>query len=237
MLSAPSAPAVARRNTSVLSAQQAALQALEVNGVNIGWDVDWRVADWALPSGAWSHTGTAMEAVIRLAESAGGYVQAHSTELALLVLPSYPNAPWAWSSAQADVILPEDVVQVEDIDWVAQARYNAVYVEGYAASGRRDRVLRAGSAGDRLAPQVVDALATDPAMTRARGLAVLAGSGSYERVSLRVPVLPEVGLVTPGKLVEYHAGGVIRRGLARSLNVSWSNPELWQSIELEVRDE
>lgn len=73
-------------------------------------------------------------------------------------------------------------------------------------------------------------------MTRARGSAVLAESGAQSRISLRLPVLPETGLILPGRMIEYSAEGITRRGLTRSLQSEWSHPELWQTVEIEVRD-
>lgn len=226
----------ARSNLTALNAQQLADAVLTVNGVSIGWTLDWQIVDWLVPAGAWSHYGTYMEALARLAEAGGGYLQADPAAQRIAVLPHYPTLPWHWSSTQPDIVLPEDIVEVERTLTADQPDYNAVYVVGQHAAGRRDRILRAGSAADRLAPQVVDALATDPIMTRARGSTVLAESGAQSRISLRLPVLPETGLILPGRMIEYSAEGITRRGLTRSLQSEWSHPELWQTVEIEVRD-
>lgn len=235
-LSEQYAPKEARSNTTALNAQQLADAVLTVNGVSIGWTLDWQIVDWLVPAGAWSHYGTHMEALARLAEAGGGYLQADPAAQRIAVLPHYPALPWHWPSATPDIVLPEDIVEVERTLTADQPDYNAVYVIGQSSAGRRDRILRAGSAADRLAPQVVDALATDPIMTRARGSTVLAQSGAQSRISLRLPVLPETGLILPGRMIEYSAEGVTRRGLTRSLQSEWSHPELWQTVELEVRD-
>lgn len=226
----------ARSNLTALTARQLADAVLTLNGVSIGWALDWQIVDWLVPSGAWSHYGTHMEALARLAEAGGGYLQADPAAQRIAVLPHYPVLPWHWSSATADIVLPEDVVEVERTITADQPEYNAVYVIGQSAAGRRDRVLRAGSAADRIAPQIVDALATDLIMTRARGSTVLAECGAKSRISLRLPVLPEVGLILPGRMMEYSAEGVIHRGLTRSLQGEWSHPELWQTVEIEVRE-
>lgn len=233
-LSDPISGVVTRYNTAPATTQQLAADVLSINGVPLGWALDWQLPDWLIPAWVWSHQGTHMAALQRLVEAGGGYLQAHPSAMSLAALPHYPVAPWGWSSATPDIVLPEDVVEVEGTDEVEKPAYNAVYVEGQGASGRRDRILRAGSAGDLLAPQIIDALATHVDMTRARGLAVLADTGPQSIITLRLPVLDGVGLILPGKLVEYAAEGTTRRGLTRSMSAAWSFPDLWQTIEIET---
>ena len=232
-LSAPFAPAAGRTSENPYTAQQLAAEALTINGVPMGWALDWRIPDWLVPAGAWSHLGTPMEAVLRIAEAGGGYIQAAAATQTLRALPHYPAAPWLWSSLTPDLILPDDVVEVEGTETAGGAGYDVVYVEGIGPTGRRDRVRRTGTAGVLPAPQIIDPLATDPGMTRARGLAALAASGPQTRVTLRLPVLPETGLILPGTLLDYAAEGSTRRGIVRSFQADWTHPELWQSVEVE----
>lgn len=232
-LSNPFAPATARTSDNPYTAQQLAAQALTINGVSMGWALDWRLPDWLVPAGAWSHLGTPMEAVLRIAEAGGGYIQAAAASQTLRALPHYPAAPWLWASLAPDLTLPEDVVEVEGTETADTAAYDVVYVEGVGPSGRRDRVRRTGTAGVLPAPQIIDPLATDPDMTRARGLAALAASGPQTRVTLRLPVLQETGLILPGTLLDYAAEGTTRRGVVRAFQADWTHPELWQSVEVE----
>lgn len=232
-LSDPFAPTTARTSENPYTAQQLAAEALTVNGVSMGWALDWRLPDWLVPAGAWSHRGTPMEAVLRVAEAGGGYIQAAAATQTLRALPHYPAAPWLWASLAPDLLLPEDVVEVEGSETAGGAGYDVVYVEGIGPAGRRDRVRRTGTAGVLPAPQIIDPLATDPDMTRARGLAALAASGPQTRVTLRLPVLQETGLILPGTLLDYAAEGATRRGIVRSFRADWTHPELWQSVEVE----
>ncbi len=232
-LSNPFAAVRARTNENPYTAQQLAADALTINGVPMGWALDWRLPDWLVPAGAWSHHGTHMEAVLRIAEAGGGYIQAAAATQTLRALPHYPAAPWLWASLTPDLLLPEDVVEVEGSETAGGAGYDVVYVEGIGPAGRRDRVRRTGTAGVLPAPQIIDPLATDPDMTRARGLAALAASGPQTRVTLRLPVLQETGLILPGTLLDYAAEGATRRGIVRSFQADWTHPELWQSVEVE----
>jgi len=95
-------------------------------------------------------------------------------------------------------------------------------------------VTRTGTAGNLLAPMVVDPLITQAAAARQRGVAVLADTGRQIEVSLRLPVLAETGIIEPGAFVEYHDGSqgrLIRRiGIVRSTQVEAGMPEVWQTL-------
>ncbi|MCC4116341.1 hypothetical protein LLG90_13355 [Aromatoleum toluclasticum] len=235
-LADPYAAIETRTNAQARTARQLLEDSLTTNGVSIGWTVDWRITDWLVPAGAWSHQGTYMDAATRIAEAGGAYVQSHATEQTLIVLPRYPAAPWSWGTLTPDIELPEDVVEVEGIEWTDRPAYNAVYVTGGATGGRHDRILRTGTAADRVAPQIVDPLATDPEMTRQRGLVALSDTGRQARITLRLPVLPETGLITPGKLIRYIESGAPRLGLSRSVEVAHDFPQLWQTIQVETHE-
>lgn len=234
-LADPHAPVATRYNATARTARQLLDDALTVNGVSIGWDLDWRVTDWLVPAGSWSHTGTYMDAATRIAEAAGAYVQAHNTAQTLIILPRYPVAPWHWPTQTPDIDLPEDVCEVEGIEWQDKPAYNAVWIAGGEA-GRRDRIRRAGTAADRNAQTIVDPLATDPAMTLQRGTAALGDTGRQAHITLRLPVLPETGIIQPGKLVRYTESGTPRIGISRAVQIEQRFPELWQSIRIETHE-
>ncbi|GAA3562057.1 hypothetical protein GCM10022265_10270 [Marinobacter xestospongiae] len=235
VLAEPSAPVLQFHNVSEMTAQQCLNEALTLNGVPLGWTLDWQIEDWLVPSGSWSHSGTWISAATRIAEAGGAYVQPHDTDQILRILPRYPVMPWHWNAVVPDIELPEDAVEVEGIEWQQQPSYNAVWVHG-GDQGRADQIVRAGSSGNEPAPTIVDALATDPAMTRQLGGSVLANTGKQARISLRLPVLPETGLIRPGQFIEYQEQGRKHRGLVRSLSVRHGFPDLWQTIGVESHE-
>ena len=149
------------------------------------------------------------------------------------MLPRYPVAPWDWGSVTPDLEIPSSVMTREGIDWVELPRYNRVFVSGTTA-GVLGRVTRAGTAGDVLAQMVTDPLITHVDAARQRGLPVLARTGRWADVSLRLPVLPETGVIRPGAFVRYVDGGTTRLGLVRSVAVDAALPEVWQSIKVET---
>lgn len=234
-LADPHAPVASRYNTEARTAQQLLNDALTINGVSIGWSVDWRITDWLVPAGAWSHTGTYMDAANRIAEAGGAYVQAHNADQTLIVLPRYPDAPWNWGTLTPDIEIPEDVCEVEGIEWQDKPDYNAVWVSG-SVGGRRDRIRRTGQAADRPAPTVVDELATAPEMTLQRGRAILGDTGRQAHITLRLPVLDETGIIQPGQLVRYTENGNARLGLSRAVQLEHRFPSLWQTIRLETHE-
>jgi len=162
-------------------------------------------------------------------------VQAHDTDPTLIIKPYYPLAPWAWAAATPDLIMPEAVCTTEGIDWQDSPAYNTVWVTG-AANGRRDQVKRAGTAADRPAPTVVDPLATDPVMTRQRGLRALADTGRQAQIKVSLPVLTATGLIKSGLLVQYTEQGETHLGLSRAISVRYAFPTASQTVMMETHE-
>lgn len=231
-LAAPYADIVTRSNAEAMTAQQLLADALTINGVSIGWTIDWQITDWLVPAGVWSHTGTAIDAALAIAEAGGAYVQAHRNSQILSVLPRYPLPPWQWNTLTPDFSLPEDVCVTEGVEWVEKPAYNTVFVSGQA-DGLVGHVTVQGSAGDKAAPMVTDPLTTHADAARQRGIAVLSDTGVQRSVTLSLPVLPETGIILPGKLVSYSEGGRTHLGLTRSVQVAANFPKLRQTIGVE----
>lgn len=234
MLADPHSPIVTRSNAQARTMQQLLADALTINGVGIGWAVDWQAADWLVPAGLYSHTGSYIAHAQRLAEAAGAYVQADPLLDTLRILPRYPLLPWEWSAATPDITLPSAPVVREAIEWQDKAAYNRVFVSGTEAGGVLGQITRTGTAGNVVAPMVTDPLITHADAARARGRPILADTGRQARITLELPILPETGIITPGKLVQYTDAGTTRRGLVRSTAVTAQLPTARQTIELET---
>ena len=233
ILSAPYAPAMPFGNPSAArTAQQLMQDALTINGVGIGWSVDWGLQDWLVPAGAWAMQGSYIDAINDIAAAAGGYVQPHPTDSVLRILPRYPAAPWDWGSISPDFEIPADAAEVEGTEYIDQPAYNRVFVGGVGA-GVFGPFTRAGTAGDVIAPQVTHALITDAVVHRQRGVAELSNTGRQEHVTLNMQVLPETGVIVPGKFVRYLGDRPVM-GIVRSTSIDWSFPKLRQSIKLET---
>lgn len=216
----------------LLTAQQLAVEVLKINGVSIGWGIDWRLDDWVVPAGAWAMQGSYMDAINDIAAAAGGYVQPHNTDQILRILPKYPTAPWTWGDVVPDFEIPAAAAEVEGTEYQDKPIYNRVYVGGISA-GVFGPITRTGTAGDLIAPQATHALITDATAQRQRGLAVLADTGRQALVSLSMQVLPETGVILPGKFVRYKGPETVM-GIVRSTAINWSAPKLRQVLEVET---
>ena len=135
-----------------------------------------------------------------------------------------------------DLELPAAVVSDEGIEWKHKAPYNRVFVYGQEG-GVNCQYTRAGTAGDRVAPDVMHPLITAPAAGRQRGRAIISDTGAIATVTLRLPVLAETGVIKPGKFVRYVDEGVARVGLTRSVAVDVSMPTIYQTIRVETHVE
>lgn len=220
-------------NTELRSAQQLMADVLTENGVSLGWDIDFGLTDWNIPAGVFSHTGTFVSAINAIASAAGGYVHADPVLDQLSVKPLYPAVPWEWSSQVPDIELPASVVSKEGVSLGNRPAYNGVYVSG-SGEGVMALVKKAGTAGELLAPMVVDPLITEEPAARQRGVSILGDTGRVATVSLSLPVLPETGIIVPGKFIRYVDNGTPRIGLSRGVQFSHTHPTARQIIEVET---
>lgn len=236
VLDAPYAPIMSFGNEFGRTAQQIMNDILTDNGVPLGWDVEWNPDDWNVPAGVFNHQGSYISAMNQVAGSISAYLQPHNTDEVLRVLSRYPVAPWDWAGVTPDFELPSAVMTREGIEWRDKPRYNRVFVMGQQA-GVNGRVTREGTAGDYLAPTIVDPLITQAAAARQRGLAVLSDTGRIASVSLRMPVLTETGIIKPGNFVLYDDNGTERIGITRSVQVEVGLPAIWQTLGVETHVE
>ena len=233
VLSAPYAPVMTFSNTEGRTARQLMDDVLTVNGIPLGWAVDWGLTDWNVPAGAFAQQGSWIDALTAIAGAAGGYLIPHPSAQTIRVRHRYPMAPWEWSTVTPDFVLPVDGVARESLRWLEKPAYNRVFVSGQDV-GVLGQVTRAGTAGDVLAPMVVDPLITEAAAARQRGVTVLADTGHQLEVSLRLPVLAETGIIEPGAFVEYQDGSVTRLGIVRATQVEAGMPEVWQTLGVQA---
>ena len=204
-------------NAAAANAQQLALELL----LYTGWGLDWHTTvDWLIPAGVFSLVNAApIDGIKQLANAVGAFVQADLADKTLHVRPAYPVAPWAVSTATPDVFIPVDAATVVAGEWIQNPQINGVWVSGQQA-GVCALVRRTGTAGDVLAPMVLDPLLTVADANAAKGLAILAESGARQPVSLTLGIYPEIGLIEPGQIV--HVGDVAYswKGICQGVSVS-----------------
>ncbi len=151
VLAAPYAPVMTFSNTEGRTARQLMDDVLTVNGIPLGWAVDWGLTDWNVPAGAFAQQGSWIDALTAIAGAAGGYLIPHPSAQSIRVRHRYPVAPWEWSTVTPDFVLPVDAVARESLRWLEKPAYNRVFVSGQDV-GVLGQVTRAGTAGEVLAP-------------------------------------------------------------------------------------
>ena len=229
LLDAPYAATMSFNNPDARTHQQLFDDVLTLNGIPLGWSIDYGLEAWNVPAGVFAHQGTFVSALATLARAGGAYLIPHPSAMSFQVRPLYPLAPWHWGEITPDFVLPAAAMNRESIAWKDKPAYNRVFVSGQE-QGVLGQVTRAGSAGDLLAPMVTDSLITTAAAARQRGTAVLSDTGRQLEMGLRLPVLPSTGIIRPGAYVQYEDEGQTRLGLVRSTNVEVGLPEVFQSL-------
>lgn len=229
VLGSPYAPVLSFNNTEPRTAQQLMDDILTINGVSLGWSVNWNLTDWNIPAGLFAKQGTWIDALTSITSAVGGYLLPHRTEQTLKALPLYPSVPWTWDTVTPDIVLPADIIARESIRWIDKPLYNRVFISGQEV-GVLGQVTRTGTAGNNLAPMVVDPLITETAAARQRGIAILSDTGRQIEMSLRLPILTETGIIEPGAFIEYQDGNVTRLGLVRSTRIDAGWPDVWQTL-------
>lgn len=199
-----------------------------------GWSLDWRMTDWVVPAGAWSYDSLApIDAISRIAQAAGGYVQAHQQDQTIIVAPRFEAAPWRWAEVEADLAVPRDIITQLGSDQQPGDARNAVWLHG-DTGGIQAQIIRQGTAGDQLAPTVVDALITDQAPAQSRGIAELAATLRQSTESLQMPLAASLGgLLLPGMMIECDGWRGVSRGVSVSASLQGRALSVRQSIELQ----
>lgn len=213
------------------TAQQLVAQALEFTGVGI----DWGITDWLVPAGAWSFQGTPLAVAQRVAEAVGAVVRSHRTDETLQFAPRYPALPWEWDATPLDVQMPGQLMTSDGLQNRRNPDWEAVYVLGQT-HGQKGHVVRTGTAGAVLAPQVIDSLITHPDAARQRGSAVLGAAGRGYTQNMTVPLLTGgsyPGLILPGYLLQVDEPGQSWRGLVRGITITESTPTVRQQLVVE----
>lgn len=235
LLAAPYAAVQTFSQPNARTAQQLMGDVLTVNGVSMGWSLDWQLTDWPIPAGTWMHQGTWMTAINDIAASVGGYVQPHEELQTLRILPAFPQASWEWGSVTPAIELPNGVATMETSEWLERPGYDTIYLRGEPGVSLFER-YKPGSPREVPAPMAVHPLLIHADAARQRAIAELSDTGRQIEQQLSLPVLPETGVIKPGVYVRYtDDDGVARLGLVRSTRVTDDNTAaLIQTIGLQV---
>ena len=236
LLDAPFADVRSFTQPAARTAQQLMLDALTINGVSIGWTVDWGLTDWPLPADTWAHHGTWISAINDIAASVGAYVQPHDTDPVLRILPGYPVRSWQLASATPDIELPPGIATVEEVEWVSKPAYDSLYLHGEPGTYMYFR-KRAGTPGSVPAPMAVHPLLVHTDAAAQRAIAELSDTGRQVQQRLTLPVLPATGIIKPGQLLRYtDDADVVRTGVVRGVSVGSGPARIEQTLEVQAHE-
>lgn len=212
-------PHIAPRSYRNATAKSIAALALD-ELIGTGWTLDYQPTLFNVPAGAFSYQNkTPIEAIAQIAQAVGAMIYPDGATKTLRIVPQWPVAPWAISTATPDVAVHDDVI----INYTSQPAisplFNKVFVRG-EQQGIEAGVRRTGTAGDKLAPDVVDPLITDNIAARQRGTAVLSDSGTKDNVNLVLPVMPLLPPCLPGQILGVTWQTEVYKALIDSINIT-----------------
>lgn len=211
----------------------ATMQQLAASLLPYGWTLEWQAADWLVPGGFFSLDGqTPIEAIKYLAEAAGGFVLPHQRNQHLVIKPRYATVPWQLDTAQAEVAIPRAIITTLGSDFQPGQAANGIYVSG-GHQGITGRVLRQGTAGERLAPTITHPLVCDVVAARAQGVVGLARTMPKRTQTIELPLSSDTGLILPGALLAVESWKGYNRGVRVSAGVQGRAMTVRQQLSVE----
>lgn len=220
-IAALSGPHVAARSYSnPTSAGVAALITNELTGTD--WQLNFTMLPFNVPAGAFSYIGkTPMEAIAQIAAAIGGMLYADGATKTLHVRPQWPVVPWAVSAATPDIAVHDNVILSYSSRPANSPQFNAAFVRG-EQQGVECKIRKTGTAGDLLAPDIVDPLIVDTLAGRQRGTAVIADSGKKDDISITLPIMDTLPPVLPGMLLGISWQTEVFKAMADSITITGS---------------
>lgn len=217
--------------TQAISSVQLAQAELDRAMLESPIDMDWKLVDqagWLVPANAWTYTNlTPIKAIQEIVEGTGGFVSSHMNQPKLLINHRYPYAPWQWGEQAAEYSVPYNLILNISRGRDFKPSYNAVYVQA-DNTGVQALVKKSGTAGDLLAPTVVDPFINDQGSARSRGIKELSEYGKKRPYDLTIPLHEQVGVILPSKIVSVGEQIGEWKGLSYSVSISanWSGTGL-----------
>ena len=201
-----------------------------------GTTLDWRLPDWQIPGGVWSHQGTPLSAALAVGDAVGAVVQSHPTAQTLIYMPRYSSLPWEWAAATPDVVLPIGYAETDSFEEVRDPAYNKVYTAGTIA-GSIKPTRRTGTPGDVQAPMAIDALLTHSLAHTERARSILGAAGWKANVTMTLPVntgADHPGVLPMGSLVKVKDTDGDWLGMVRGVSIkAGGGASVTQTVRLE----
>jgi hypothetical protein len=169
-----------------------------------GFTVNWLTYNYIVQPNQLSYSDKdAVGVVSQLANAIGAIVIPHRYNKEFTVSSRYPISPWDWSLPATPItqVISKNLMLRVSGRYLPATKFNKVYVTA-TQSGYNAGIKRAGTAGDSLAPQITEALLTQPVTgftalgNIERGRVELAKSGPRRNQTVITPLV--AANVTPG---------------------------------------
>lgn len=192
--------------------------------------------DWSIPAGRYISNTTSIGALLRLVQTTGDGLYTHPHLQVLYAQPRWPVPSWQLDSATVQYTVPESVLLTLSKSPVYTPPINGVYVSG-TSHGVLALVKIMQTDGALLGEMMSNELLCDSHGVAARqcGINILSNAGAGFEYDAEMPLLEELGLIPPGRIVSI--AGV--KGVSRScrISASWSSGlVVRQAIGFEMRE-
>ena len=200
----------------------------------LGWTNIWSTVTWNVDGGAYSHSDkTPIEALAQIARDIGAIIVPSRNTQQLEFKPRYPVLPWNFAATIVDVAIPDAAILQMTEEPTSSFQANGVYIHGMDIGGELAFCRLNGTAGDKLASTVSNALMTDPIGLRALGERILAGQFEQPKIKsidtfMDGTVMP---LIDIGTFVGMTVDGVETKAIVNGVSISANFGEVSQSLE------
>jgi len=199
--------------------------------------------EWTLQPDSFSYLNKSpIELALQVAQASGAILQPDKLENIIHVQPRYKTSPWDWdalTNEECDHVINADYVDTESSNDNTTPQTNSVLVSG-ETHGVITEVVKAGTAGDVRAKDVLSPLSQDHNANAELARNIMADSGEQEVLGLSVPLLPPdsaFGLLLPGEIIRvvYPDKTITGLCLSNSIPVQ-SITDISQSVKLELNN-
>ena len=199
--------------------------------------------EWVLAAESFSYLNkSAIEIALQVAAASGAILQPDKTDDVIHVQPRYKVSPQNWNNLtddECDHVISADYIDTQSSSDNTTPQLNYALISG-ETHGVITEVVRAGTAGDVRATDVLSSLSQDHNVNAELARNLMADSGEQEVLGISVPLLtPEssFGLVLPGDIVRVVYPDSTITGLCISNSVPLQSiTSVKQGISLELNN-
>lgn len=209
-----------RSHTETSSKTAAQLVGDELLGSAI--TVNWDTVDWAIPTNVFGYQDkTPIGAILDLTNAAGAVIEPHLQGGSIRVRPRFPVSPWNWDNAET---VPDHTISTSqfltiDSDVIPKSNPDKIFTYG-EEQGAAAAVVKQGTAGTNVLPDVVDQYLTTADVCRERGRIEIAKNSFLVDTAMTTYVDTATAIFLPLDLIEFtEQDGSKWRGMVSSTSI------------------